>query len=165
MPSGSAFLLTRLNQGDHMNFKAFHFPNDSLKSLDPFVIGFDKVFQQLEDLTTNTIKNTPNWPPYNIKKVNDNKYVIEMAVAGFTKSDIEISLEGDKLNIKGLTKESESDISSYVFRGIANRSFHRTFTLADKVEIRDAELSNGMLRIWLENLYQTQNTVKKIAIK
>ena len=135
----------------------------SFKTLDPFVIGFDKVFDQLNEISTAAAKNAPNWPPYNIKQVKDNKYVIEMAVAGFGKSDIEVTLEGNKLVISGEAKESEDE--PYIFKGIANRAFKRTFTLADKIEIKDAEIANGMLKVWLENLYQTQETVKKIALK
>jgi len=65
--------------------------------------------------------------------------------------------------IKGESNDNEAE--NYIFKGIANRAFQRTFTIADKVEIKDAEMVNGMLRVWLENLYQTQETVKKIAIK
>ncbi len=84
-------------------------------------------------------------------------------VAGFAKSDIEVTVEGNKLVIKGDSNDNEAE--DYIFKGIANRAFQRTFTIADKVEIKDAEMVNGMLRVWLENLYQTQETVKKIAIK
>ncbi len=135
----------------------------SRTAFEPFTIGFDKLFDQLNETATTIAKNSPNWPPYNIKKVKDNKYVIEMAVAGFAKSDIEVTVEGNKLVIKGESQDNEAE--NYIFKGIANRAFQRTFTIADKVEIKDAEMVNGMLRVWLENLYQTQETVKKIAIK
>ena len=135
-----------------------------LKNLDPFAIGFEQMFEQLEDLTTNVIKNAPNWPPYNIKKVKDNKYVIEMAVAGFSKSDIEITLEGNNLTIKGASQD-ETKEEDFIWKGIAGRSFKRSFTLADKVEIKDAEVANGMLKVWLENMIAQQDMVKKIAIK
>jgi molecular chaperone IbpA len=104
-----------------------------------------------------------SYPPYNIKQVKENKYVIEMAVAGFAKSDIEMTLEGNKLVIKAASKEDDSE--DYLYKGIANRGFERTFTLADKVEIQDAEMMNGMLRIWLENMVKVQDAVKKISIK
>jgi molecular chaperone IbpA len=102
------------------------------------------------------------YPPYNIRQVKDNKYVIEMAVAGFGKSDIEITMEDNKLVIKGNAKDEEGE---YLYKGIANRGFNREFTLADKVEIKDAELVNGMLKVWLENIVKTQDAIKKIAIK
>ena len=109
-------------------------------------------------------KTIPGYPPYNIKQVKDNKYVIEMAVAGFAKTDIEVTLDGDKLVIKGTSKDTEPD-EVYVYKGIAARNFERTFTLADKVEIKDAEIVNGMLNIWLENIVKAQDAIKKIAVK
>lgn len=136
---------------------------DFHKTLDPFTVGYDKFFKDIEEVTKNVAKNVPSYPPYNIKQVSKNKYVIEMAVAGFAKSDIEVTVEGNKLVIKGESNDNEAE--DYIFKGIANRAFQRTFTIADKVEIKDAEMVNGMLRVWLENLYQTQETVKKIAIK
>jgi molecular chaperone IbpA len=153
-------LLTRLIKETYMTLTSL-FPSRSV--YEPFTIGFDKLFDQLSETANTIAKNAPNWPPYNIKKVKDNKYVIEMAVAGFAKSDIEVTVEGNKLVIKGESNDNEAE--DYIFKGIANRAFQRTFTIADKVEIKDAEMVNGMLRVWLENLYQTQETVKKIAIK
>jgi molecular chaperone IbpA len=139
---------------------------DFHKTLDPFTVGYDKFFKDIEEVTKNVAKNVPSYPPYNIKQVSKNKYVIEMAVAGFAKSDIEITLEGNKLVIKGAAKENDlkSD-ENFLFKGIANRDFTRSFTIADKIEIGQAEMVNGMLRVWLENLVQTQDTIKKIAIK
>ena len=133
------------------------------KSLDPFSVGFDDVLDQIRDISETVAKASPGYPPYNIKQVKDNKYVIEMAVAGFSKSDIEMTLEGNKLVIKAATKDADDE--EYVYKGIANRAFERTFTLADKVEIKDAELMNGMLKIWLENMVKTQDAIKKISIK
>ena len=135
------------------------------KSFDPFTIGFDDVIDKLQSMHTEMSKATPGYPPYNIKQVKDNKYVIEMAVAGFAKTDIEVTLEGSKLVIKGATVESSEDDSSYIYKGIANRNFNRSFTLADKVEIKDAEIANGMLRVWLENMVKVQDAVKKITVK
>ena len=139
---------------------------DFHKTLDPFTVGYDKFFKDIEEVTKNVTKNIPSYPPYNIKQVSKNKYVIEMAVAGFAKSDIEVTLEGNKLVIKGAAKEDElKEEENFLFKGIANRNFSRSFTLADKIEIGQAEMVNGMLRVWLENLVQTQDTIKRIAIK
>ena len=139
---------------------------DFHKTLDPFTVGYDKFFKDIEEVTKNVAKNVPSYPPYNIKQVSKNKYVIEMAVAGFAKSDIEITLEGNKLVIKGAAKDEElKENENFLFKGIANRNFTRSFTIADKIEIGQAEMVNGMLRVWLENLVQTQDTIKKIAIK
>lgn len=134
-----------------------------LRTLEPFTVGFDKLFDQLQEVSSNMTKNAPNWPPYNIKQVKDNKYVIEMAVAGFGKSDIEVTLDGNKLVIKGESKDAEDE--NYIWKGIANRAFQRTFTLNDKIEIKDAELTNGMLKVWLENMVKAQDAIKKIAVK
>ena len=135
------------------------------KTFAPSTVGFDDVLKQIQEAQDNISKVVPKYPPYNIKQVKDNKYVIEMAVAGFAKSDIEVTLDGKKLVIKGNAKDEEVDDSQFVFKGIANRDFAHTFTLADKVEIKDAELVNGMLKVWLESLVKVQDSVKKIAIK
>lgn len=135
------------------------------KSLDPFTIGFDDVLNQIQELSDGVTKAVPGFPPYNIKQVKDNKYVIEMAVAGFAKTDIEVTLDGNKLIIKGNASEEEVPEDNYIFKGIATRNFTRQFTLADKVEIKDAEIVNGMLKVWLENYVKAQDAVKKIAIK
>lgn len=144
-------------------FKPFSFPQDTLKSLDPFTIGFDKLIGDFENTMKTVSKNIPTYPPYNIKQVSENKYVIEMAVAGFAKTDIEITLEGNKLVIEGASKEAE-DAANYLFKGIANRNFQRVFTLADKIEIKDAEIANGMLKVWLENIVKVNESIKKITI-
>ena len=135
------------------------------KTLDPFTVGFDDVLDQIRDISETVAKATTSYPPYNIKQVKDNKYVIELAVAGFAKTDIEVTLDGSKLVIKGSAVESEEDPASFIYRGIANRNFSRTFTLADKVEIKDAVITNGMLKIWLEAMVKAQDAVKKIAVK
>jgi len=133
------------------------------RDLYPFTVGFDKTLETLRTLAETGAK-TVGYPPYNIKKVKEDKYVIEMAVAGFSQSDIEVTLEGNKLVVTGDVKNSTED-AEYLYQGIANRGFNRTFTLGDKVEIKDAEIVNGMLRIWLENMLKAQDMVKKITVK
>jgi molecular chaperone IbpA len=108
-------------------------------------------------------KNIPNYPPYNIKKTGDNTYVIELAVAGFAKQDIEIEFADDKLIIKGNTKDDES--SDFLFKGIAARNFTRTFVLDDQIEIKDAAMLNGMLKIALERIIPDHKKPKKIEVK
>jgi molecular chaperone IbpA len=125
-------------------------------------IGYEDTINTLRK-ATETASKAIGYHPYNIKQVKDNKYVIEMAVAGFAKYDIELTMEGNKLTIKGATKDSEEE--TFLFQGIANRAFERTFTLNDKVEIKDAEMVNGMLKVWLENIVKTQDAIKKIGIK
>ena len=122
-------------------------------------LGFDEVFKRLEK-AANVAKTT--YPPYNIRKVDENKYVIEIAVAGFTKQDIEITLENNTLSISGNIKSDEN--SQYLFKGIAERPFTRTFAVADTIEIQNADLINGMLKIWLENIISESKKPKKINI-
>ena len=135
---------------------------------DPFSVGFDKTFKLLSSQLDNIGKGLPGYPPYNIKKVGDNKYVIEMAVAGFAKTDIEMTLENGKLVISGKTKEA-NDVDNasvyYFYKGIAERAFTRHFTLSDTVEVKNAELVNGILKVWLENLIPEHQKPKKIEIK
>ena len=137
-------------------------------SFDPFSVGFDKTFKLLSSQLDNIGKSLPGYPPYNIKKVDDNKYVIEMAVAGFAKTDIELTLDNGKLTITGNIKDS-NDVDNanayYFYKGIAERAFTRSFTLADTVEIKNAEMVNGILKVWLENLIPEHKKPKKIEIK
>ena len=135
------------------------------KQFDPFSIGFDRVLDDIQEISDLASKQVQKYPPYNIKQVSSKKWVIEMAVAGFAKSDIELTLDGNKLTVAGSAKEDETEVGDYVYKGIANRDFAHTFKLADKVEIGNAELVNGMLKVWLESLVKTQENIKKIAIK
>ena len=130
-------------------------------NLDPFSIGFDRINSMMSELQRQTMKAV-TYPPYNIRKTGENTYVIEMAVAGFGKQDIEITLEDNTLKINGNIANS-SDEKNYLFKGIAERPFARTFTLADTVEIKNAELVNGMLRIFLDNMVPQKKT-KKVDI-
>ena len=129
---------------------------------DPFTIGYTDMFKDLESMSKQIAK-AATYPPYNIKQVKDNKFVIEMAVAGFAQSDIEITLEGNKLVVKGVTEDTETP-DNFLYKGIANRNFTREFKLADKVEIENAELVNGMLKIGLANMVKIQDAIKKIPL-
>ena len=134
----------------------------SFRKFDPFSIGFNDVFNDLEAMSK-AVAKAATYPPYNIKQIKDNKYVIEMAVAGFAQSDIEVTLEGNKLVVKGVTEDTEAP-ENFLYKGIANRNFTREFKLADKVEIENAELVNGMLKIGLANMVKIQDAIKKIPL-
>lgn len=140
------------------------FPNPLFsKDVDKFFVGYDQVFDRLREFHDTATKNIPNYPPYNIKKASDNTYVIEMAVAGFGKQDIEIETEGDKLVIKGNAEQSEDD-NDTLYQGLALRPFTRMFTLNDQVVVDNAEMINGLLKITLERLVpKSQRT--KVEIK
>lgn len=135
---------------------------------DRFFVGADKLAKSLREGTEWLANNAlASYPPFNLKKVDENKYMIEMAVAGFAKQDIEITLEDNKLIIKGEAKgdTKEDNKTDYLYCGIANRAFARRFTLADNVEINNAQLINGMLKVWLEHIIPDDKKPKKIDIK
>jgi molecular chaperone IbpA len=142
--------------------KPFEVLNVSSKDFDKFFVGFDKQFDEMAKLTQELTKNVPNYPPFNIKKVSDNKYTIEIAVAGFSQSDVDVTIEGNKLVVAGKTTDDQD--SDFLFKGIANRAFTRTFALADKIEVQSAEIVNGMLKIALDKIADAQ-TVRKIEVK
>ena len=136
---------------------------DSFKDFDKFFVGFDDQLNRMQKLHDDITKNIPNYPPYNIRKVDDTHYTIEMAVAGFGQTDLDIEIDGGKLVVKGnVSQETEDD---FLFKGIANRAFTRTFALNDQVEVKDAELFNGMLKIALERLIAETQKPKKVAVK
>lgn len=123
-------------------------------------IGFEPILKKLAEMTESMPK-IPTYPPYNIKKVDENKYVIEMAVAGFGRQDLELELQDGVLTVKGNVSTEDAD---YIYKGIAERAFTRQFTLADTVEIKNADLINGMLKIWLERFIPEEKKPKKINI-
>lgn len=137
-------------------------PQALFKDADKFFVGFEDQFNRMAKLHDDITKNIPNYPPYNIRKTGDNTYVIEVAIAGFAKQDLEIEFANDTLTIRGNTKDDNSD---YLFKGIANRSFTRTFALNDQIEIKDASLFNGMLQIALERIIPEHKKPKKIEVK
>lgn len=135
----------------------------ALKDFDKFFVGFDDQFNRMAKLHDDLTKNIPNYPPYNIRKTDENTYVIELAVAGFSKSEIEIELADGKLIVRGNT--GSEDDSDYLFKGIANRAFTRSFALDEQIEVKDAELFNGMLKVFLERIIPEHKKPKKIAVK
>jgi len=139
------------------------------KDFDKFFIGFDDQFNKLSKIHDDLTKNIPNYPPYNISKTGDNTYVIELAIAGFAKHNVEIELIDGKMVIKGniaddSTYNSDKD-QTYLFRGIANRGFTRTFALDDQIEVQNAEMYNGMLKVFLERIIPEHKKPKKIQVK
>ena len=145
----------------------------TFKDFDRFFVGYDKVAQRLADIADQATTLAAKYPPYNLKKIDENKYIIEMAVAGFGKQDLEIELADNKLIIKGNTKSGEPAEQStdgtwtfpqVLYQGLAMRPFTRTFDLADNVEIQGAEMLNGILRIVLEAIIPEHKKPKKIEI-
>lgn len=134
------------------------------KDFDRFFVGFDDQFNRIAKMHDDLTKNIPNYPPYNIKKIGDSTYVIELAVAGFAKQDIEIELADGKMIVKGNVTTEEDD-SNFLFKGIAARNFTRTFALDDQIEIKNAEMFNGMLQVFLERIIPEHKKPKKIEVK
>lgn len=144
-----------------------------LKDLNHFFVGYDRIAQRMNDIANQATTLASKYPPFNLKKIDDNKYVIELAVAGFSKQDLEIELADDKLVIKGNVKSGESAEQDskgewtwpqILYQGLAMRPFTRTFNVADNVEIRGANLVNGILRIGLEAIIPEHKKPKKIDI-
>jgi len=137
------------------------------KDADKFFVGFDEQFNRFTKLHDDLTKNIPNYPPYNIKKTGENTYLVELAVAGFAKQDIEIEMADGKLIIRGNTANDETaePVGEFLFKGIANRAFTRAFVLNDQIEVKDAELFNGMLKVFLERIIPEHKKPKKIEVK
>ena len=137
---------------------------EQFKDFDKFFVGFDDQFTRLQKMHDDITKNIPNYPPYNIRKTGDNTYTIEMAVAGFGQSEIDIEIDGGKLIVRG-NVSADNETNDYLFKGIASRAFTRAFAIDDQIEVKDAELFNGMLRIALERLVPEEKKPKKVAVK
>ena len=133
------------------------------KDFDRLFVGFDDTYNRLAKIHDDLTKNIPNYPPYNIKKVEDNRYVIEIAVAGFSKSELDIEFVEDKLVVRGNASD-DNDATDWLYKGIAARNFTRTFALDDKIEIKGAALVNGMLKIALEKIIPEHKKPKKIEV-
>ena len=126
-------------------------------------LGFDKFFDDVEKLLSMDVqKSISNFPPHNIIKVDDTRYVVELAVAGFSKDEIDISVNQGLLTVKG-EKENEAEVQ-YLHKGIGTRSFTKTLTIADTIEVKGAEFKDGILRIGLENIVPDSKKPRKIEI-
>jgi molecular chaperone IbpA len=136
------------------------------KDFDKFFVGFEDTAKQLQTLHADLTKNIPNYPPYNIRKNDENSYTIELAVAGFGESEIDITIDGGKLIVKGNVDTSTDDIpeDNFLFKGIATRAFTRAFAIDDHIEVKNAELFNGMLKIALERLVPEEAKPKKVPV-
>ena len=127
---------------------------DNFNQLTPYAVGFDRVFDQLNRYVDNNVTST-GFPPYNIRKGGDFNYVIEMALAGFGKEDIEVEVADSTLTVRSTKKPLNEDVASNddtVYRGISYRKFDRKFTLAEDVVVNGAKLENGMLILELERV-------------
>lgn len=138
-------------------------------SLRPFSIGFDDMFDQFESMLGNGgLSMQPNYPPYNIKRTGKDNYAIEIAIAGFSKDDVEVEYEDNILTVKTkkIDKAVEKDTDDEIIhKGISQRSFSRSFTIADDIKVNSAGLKDGLLTISCEKIIPEQKKKKLIPIK
>jgi molecular chaperone IbpA len=136
--------------------------------LRPVTIGFDDVFDNFERMFEDDFRglSVPNFPPYNIVKTGKNTYDVELALAGYSKKDINISLEDGVLTIKSIKEEKEDkEEDGVIHKGIAKRYFSKAFTISDEVEVKGAELKDGLLKVSLERIVPEHRLPKTITIK
>ena len=135
---------------------------DSLwRDISPFAVGFDRTFDTLELLASSRAKEA-NYPPYNIRKVSEDQYTIELAVAGFEEKDIDIELVEETLTVKGNRPEETRD--GFLHQGLATRDFVKKFVLSDDMVIKGAALSNGMLYVRVERIVPDEKKPRKIEL-
>ena len=136
-------------------------------SLRPFSVGFDSIFDEFDRMLESTERYSTNYPPYNIKKVNDTDYRIEVALAGYDKDDIEVELKDSALTVRNKTREQTIDEkgNGVIHKGISTRQFERAFTISEDIKVKDAELKNGLLTIDLERIIPDEKKPRLIDIK
>src|SRR6056300_1484847 len=122
------------------------------------------MFNTLEAMLDTVPDTSAKFPPHSIIKLDDQKYVVELAVAGFDEDEIDITVEDGVLKIAGEKKETEDEIE-YLHKGIGTRSFIKTIKLVDTVEVHGAQYKNGILKIGLENVIPEHKKPKKVEIK
>ena len=133
--------------------------------LRPLSVGFDDVFDHFESMFDYDMVNVSNYPPYNIVKTGDNKYDVELALAGFNKKDINVSVENGMLTIESKEDKSKDKDGEVIHKGISKRYFKKSFTISDDVEVKGAELKDGMLRISMEKIIPEAKKLRTIDIK
>ena len=147
-----------------MVLRASHTPlnfGDLEKALG-FSVGFESMFDRLLGDFPTVSNSQQSYPPYNIRKDGDSKYFIEMAVAGLSEEDLEVELKEGTLSVR--SKQSTEDENNYVHRGIAKRSFERSWTLSDDIVVKGCDLINGMLTVELEKIIPEEKRARLIPI-
>ena len=150
-----------------MVLRAAHTPLNfgDLEKILGFSVGFDSMFDRWNTTFDFNTANNTNYPPYNIRREGDEKYFIELAIAGLKEDDLEVSLQSQVLNIRSKKEDSGSDENiNYVHRGIAKRQFEREFTLSDDIVVKGCDLTNCMLTIELEKIIPEEKRARLIPI-
>ena len=137
------------------------FTPQDLQKMMGFSVGFDSIFDRFFDMDTT---RDSGYPPYNIRKINEAQYVIEIALAGFSKDDIEVELTEGNLAVRSKKEEETNGDDSFVHKGIAKRSFLRSWTLSDDIIVQGADLKDGMLIINLEKVIPDEKKPRLIQI-
>ena len=137
------------------------FTPQDLQKMMGFSVGFDSIFDRFFDMDTT---RDSGYPPYNIRKINEAQYVIEIALAGFSKEDIEVEVTEGNLAIRSKEEKETDEDDSFVHKGIAKRSFLRSFTLSDDIIVKGADLKDGMLIINLEKVIPDEKKPRLIQI-
>ena len=138
--------------------------------LRPLSVGFDDVFDHFESMFNHQYDsiNVPNYPPYNIIKTGKYTYDIQVALAGYGKKDVDVSFENSVLTIKSVKDKDEKEVEDndgVLHKGIAKRMFTKSFTIADEVEIKGAELKDGLLIVSMERVIPEHKKARTIKIK
>ena len=138
-------------------------------SLRPFSVGFDDMFDQFESMLGNgSLTMQSNYPPYNIRKTGKDNYSIEVALAGFNKKDVEVEFEDNLLTVKTkqVTKSEDKNVNEEIIhKGISQRQFARSFTIADDVKVNGAELKDGLLTVACERILPDHKKKRLIEIR
>jgi molecular chaperone IbpA len=132
--------------------------------LTPYAVGFDRVFDRLQDYTQHQIQST-GFPPYNIRKEGDYNFTSELALAGLTKGDVGVGGGDGVLTVRTKAKKEEAEGAELLHRGISFRQFNRKWTLADDIVVKDAKMENGMLLIELERVIPEEKKPRLLTIK
>ena len=138
--------------------------------LRPLSVGYDDVFDHFESMFNHQYDsiNVPNYPPYNIVKTGKYTYDIQVALAGYGKKDVDVSFENSVLTIKSVKDKDEEEVEEndgVLHKGIAKRNFTKSFTIAEDVEIKGAELKDGLLSVSMERVIPDHKKARKIQIK
>lgn len=139
--------------------------------LRPVTVGFDPIFDRFERMFEDDFFNAPtynsNYPPYNIVKTGEYTYNIELALAGFGKKDIDVQYEDGTVTVKSIqeTKSDDTEADGVLHRGISKRQFTKSFSIADDVEVKGAELKDGLLSISLERIIPESKKARSIEVK
>ena len=136
-------------------------------SLRPFSVGFDSIFDEFDRMLDSSDRYTSNYPPYNIKKISETDYSIEVALAGYSKEDIEVEMKDNTLTVRNKVKDQTIDEkgNGVIHKGISTRQFERAFTISEDIKVKDAELKNGLLKIELERIIPDEKKSRLIEIK